>query len=164
MPRYSDVLRDEAVTYAGYLRDLMDDPEMLALLAGSPQARRTLRELMRLYSYEGPLPDCMRSPPRRSSSRRRRQSAPASADVPPASPTAQSAPPADAPPAAPSITAPSRTAPPLALRASAPPRLSAPRGGGAPPSRPQSGRLRPARARIGPGGLRERLSSSFRYQ
>jgi hypothetical protein len=169
MPRYSDVLRDEAVTYAGYLRDLMHDPEMLAVLAGSPQARRTLRELMRLYSYEGPLPDCMRSPPRRSPprrspSRRRRQSAPASADAPPASPTAQSAPPADAPPAASSITAPSRTAPPLAVRPSAPPRLPAPPGGGAAPSRPRLGRLRRDRPRISTGGLGERLPNSFRYQ
>jgi hypothetical protein len=163
MPRYSDVLRDEAVTYAGYLRDLMHDPEMLAVLAGSPQARRTLRELMRLYSYEGPLPDCMRSPlrrspTRRSPSRRRQPSAPASADVPPASPTAPSPPPANPMPG------------------SRPPAGTLRGGDGnhgrARPARPQPGRLgrhphpppKPARPRIGPSSRRKRVSISLRYQ
>jgi hypothetical protein len=53
------VLPDEARVYSGYLRDLMHDPDMLALLAASPEARRRLRRLWRMLTAD-PLPAVMR--------------------------------------------------------------------------------------------------------
>jgi hypothetical protein len=51
------VLPDEARAYAGYLRDLIqNDPDMRALLAASPEARRRLKPLWRMASAD-PLPD-----------------------------------------------------------------------------------------------------------
>jgi hypothetical protein len=63
---FREVLPDEAQVYAGYLRDLMHDEDMLALLAASPLARRRLVPLWRMMTAE-PLPDCARivQPPRR---------------------------------------------------------------------------------------------------
>jgi len=45
------------------LQALLDDPEMRALLAASPQAGRILRPLWRKLSPR-PLPDVLRLPPR----------------------------------------------------------------------------------------------------
>jgi hypothetical protein len=59
---YSALLPDHARTYSGYLRDLLRDPDMQALLAASPRARLLLRPLLRMYS-DDPLPDCVRLPP-----------------------------------------------------------------------------------------------------
>jgi hypothetical protein len=57
------VLPTEARLYAGYLRDLLHDADMLALLAASPEARRRLRPLWRMYTAD-PLPALLRGPRR----------------------------------------------------------------------------------------------------
>ncbi len=54
------VLRQYGMAYFAYaLRDLLDDPEMQALLAAAPQAGRLLRPLWRKLSPE-PLPEVLR--------------------------------------------------------------------------------------------------------
>jgi hypothetical protein len=58
---FKHVLAAEAAVYAGYLRDLLHDADMLALLAASPRARLLLRPLLRMMS-DDPLPDCARLP------------------------------------------------------------------------------------------------------
>jgi hypothetical protein len=57
------VLPAEARVYGGYLRDLLHDADMLALLAASPEARRRLRPLWRMYTAD-PLPALLRGPRR----------------------------------------------------------------------------------------------------
>jgi hypothetical protein len=57
------VLPAEARVYGGYLRDLLYDADMLALLAASPEARRRLRPLWRMYTAD-PLPALLRGPRR----------------------------------------------------------------------------------------------------
>jgi hypothetical protein len=57
------VLPAEARVYSGYLRDLLQDADMLALLAASPEARRRLRPLWRMYTAD-PLPALLRAPRR----------------------------------------------------------------------------------------------------
>ncbi len=52
---------------------LLDDPEMRALLAASPQAGRLLRPLWRKLSPD-PLPEVLRPPPRPSRARRAKPS------------------------------------------------------------------------------------------
>ncbi len=49
--------------FADHLRALLDDPEMRALLAASPQAGRLLRPLWRKLTPD-PLPEALREPPR----------------------------------------------------------------------------------------------------
>jgi len=49
--------------FTGELRDLLNDPEMRALLAAAPQAGRLLRPLWRKLTAE-PLPGVLRLPPR----------------------------------------------------------------------------------------------------
>ncbi len=49
--------------FADHLRALLDDPEMRALLAASPQAGRLLRPLWRKLTPD-PLPETLREPPR----------------------------------------------------------------------------------------------------
>jgi hypothetical protein len=74
---FRHALPEEARIYAGYLRDALRDPDMLALLAASPEARRRLRHLWGMLSGD-PAPDCMREPPGRRG--------PAPADSKPAEP------------------------------------------------------------------------------
>jgi hypothetical protein len=49
--------------FATPLRELLDDPEMRALLAATPQAGRLLRPLWRKLTTD-PLPEVLRLPPR----------------------------------------------------------------------------------------------------
>ena len=49
--------------YGAYLRQLLEDPEMLALLAAAPQAGRLLRPLLTALSID-PLPEVLRPPPK----------------------------------------------------------------------------------------------------
>src|SRR6185312_5519574 len=70
------------------LQALLDDPEMRALLAASPQAGRILRPLWRKLSPE-PLPEMLRLPPRRRKPRPPRAPRPPR----PAKPVAASGPP-----------------------------------------------------------------------
>ena len=78
------------------MRQLIEDPEMLALLAAAPQAGRILRPLWRRMTAD-PLPEVLRLPkrPRRS----RRQSEPAEPGPEPgqAAPAAPPKPPREAP-------------------------------------------------------------------
>jgi hypothetical protein len=52
--------------YPGYLEQLLADPEMVALLAQSPQAGRLLRRLCQMLGVE--LPPALRLPPRKRAS------------------------------------------------------------------------------------------------
>ncbi len=63
---------------ASHLREMLDEPEMRAFLAASPQARRILRPLWRRLSAD-PLPEALRPPPR---PRRPRQAKPSPAERP----------------------------------------------------------------------------------
>jgi hypothetical protein len=49
--------------YAAHLRGLLDQPEMVALLRVSPQARALLRPLYRMLMFDS-MPDILRGPPR----------------------------------------------------------------------------------------------------
>ncbi len=58
------LLRYRLVHFVAPLRELLDDPEMRALLAASPQAGRLLRPLWRKLTPD-PLPELLRLPPKR---------------------------------------------------------------------------------------------------
>ncbi len=57
------LLRYRLVHFLAPLRELLDDPEMRALLAASPQAGRLLRPLWRKLTPD-PLPEPLRLPPK----------------------------------------------------------------------------------------------------
>jgi len=82
------LLREFGVRLFGHLRALLEEPEMRALLAASPQAGRILRPLWRKLSPE-PLPEMLRLPPRRRKPRPPRAPRPPR----PAKPVAASGPP-----------------------------------------------------------------------
>jgi hypothetical protein len=58
-----------AAAYGNRLRMLMDEPEMLALLAAGPQAARLLRPLFRMLGHEREMPAILRLPERAKSER-----------------------------------------------------------------------------------------------
>ena len=75
--------------YGAYLRQLLEDPEMLALLQAAPQAGRLLRPLLTALSID-PLPEILRPPPKPESA----PGKPALADqAPPHAPTSPPDPP-----------------------------------------------------------------------
>jgi hypothetical protein len=57
------LLPDRAPSVAAQLLHLLKQPDTLALLNGAPQLARLLRPLMRMLTT-GPMPDCLRLPPR----------------------------------------------------------------------------------------------------
>ena len=63
MPRGPLFLPYDVGAFVYPLRELLDDPEMRALLAASPQAGRLLRPLWRKLTTD-PLPEMLRPPPR----------------------------------------------------------------------------------------------------
>jgi hypothetical protein len=63
IPRGPVLLTVFQASFDEQLRTLLDDPEMRAMLAASPQAGRLLRPLWRKLS-PGPLPPALRLPPR----------------------------------------------------------------------------------------------------
>jgi hypothetical protein len=63
IPRGPVLLTEFRAGFDEMLQVLLDDPEMRALLAASPQAGRILRPLWRKLS-PGPLPEVLRLPPR----------------------------------------------------------------------------------------------------
>ncbi len=64
IPRGPVLLRYYLVHFVAPLRELVDDPEMRALLAATPQAGRLLRPLWRKLTPD-PLPEVLRLPPKR---------------------------------------------------------------------------------------------------
>ena len=126
---FKHLLPEEARVYRGYMSDLLQDWDMLALLSASPEARRRLRPLLRMYGIDK-LPDCMRTPPRsRKRSGRDRNSgnrAPGQARQPGPAPELPPRLPPDLPPDLP-------TDPPRSRAASSFPRARAVR-----PSNPQA--------------------------
>ncbi len=63
IPRGPVLLRYYLVHFVAPLRELLDDPEMRALLAAAPQAARLLRPLWRKLTPD-PLPEVLRLPPK----------------------------------------------------------------------------------------------------
>jgi hypothetical protein len=63
IPRGPVLLRYYLVHFVAPLRELLDDPEMRALLAAAPQAGRLLRPLWRKLTPD-PLPEPLRLPPK----------------------------------------------------------------------------------------------------
>jgi hypothetical protein len=58
------LMPQHAAHYGGQLRTLMDDPELIKLLAIAPQAGRVLRPLFRMLGHAREMPEILRLPPR----------------------------------------------------------------------------------------------------
>ncbi len=87
IPRGPVLLRYYLVHFVAPLRELVDDPEMRALLAACPQAGRLLRPLWRKLTPD-PLPEVLRLPPKPPRSPRPRLARPEAASPPDAPPDA----------------------------------------------------------------------------
>ncbi len=81
------LLRYYLVHFVAPLRELLDDPEMRALLAAAPQAGRLLRPLWRKLTPD-PLPEVLRLPPKPPRSAPPRLARPEAASPPGAPPDA----------------------------------------------------------------------------
>jgi hypothetical protein len=79
------LLRYRLVHFVAPLRELLDDPEMRALLAASPQAGRLLRPLWRKLTPD-PLPEPLRLPRKPPRSARPLLARPEAASAAPAAP------------------------------------------------------------------------------